>query len=618
MEYSAPGLPFQGGGQQTNPWFTVANQFIPRNLHDVIRWARYITIQSPTTSEVIRKLATYPITDFIIDTEQEGTKERYENILQSFKLKEILQDVGFEFFTLGNVFISIYFPIHRELECPTCKTKHNVKKASWAVFKQYQFSGVCPQCHYKGIFKRIDSKSLAVDDMNFIKWTPEHIAVSHNPITGESEYYYRIPNAVKQKIQKGDRLFVDSLPWAFVEAVRYNQDFKFDKDAIFHLKNVSSGGTVEGVSVPPLLSLFSLVFYQATLRKANEAIASEYLNPLRVIYPAAQSANADPVVSMSLRNFKNNMEAALMAHKRDKNHILVAPTPVGYSPIGGEGKNLLVAQEIQQAEDTILLSLGVSRELLSGTTNWTSTSVGLRMMENLLASYVGRLHDLIEWSMKKTSSYLNMEHVKVSLVPFKLLDDDNFKLLLSELAKTGRASDRTLFEELGMDFHDEQDRMKEEQVIRATKQVETQFEIEQAQFMAAKGAGKDMSENEEYQVIMSQAQEVAEQLFPADDTTRRIFLNKLKLTNYSIYLLAKQILDEATKGMQGQAQPGQAGGTPSQGASENPGFSGTPMGGPLVPQPPEEEEEGSSASGKSNGPKGQSGPKKPESKKEVK
>lgn len=614
MDYSTPGLPFQGGGQ-TNPWFTVANQFVPRNLHDVIRWARYITIQSPTTSEVIRKLATYPITDFLIDTEQAGTRERYESILTSFKLKEILQDVGFEFFTLGNVFISIYFPIHRELECPTCKTKYNVKKASWAVFKQYQFSGVCPNCNYKGIFKRTDSKSLAVEDMNFIKWTPEHIAVSHNPITGESEYYYRIPNSVKQKIQKGDRLFVDSLPWAFIDAVRYNQDFKFDKDAIFHLKNISSGGSVEGISVPPLLSLFSLVFYQATLRKANEAIATEYLNPLRVVYPAAQTANADPVISMSLRNFKGNMENALQAHKRDKNHILVAPTPVGYSTIGGEGKNLLVAQEIQQAEDTILLSLGVSRELLSGTTNWTSTSVGLRMMENLLASYIGRIHDLITWSMKKTSAYLSMELVKVSLIPFKLLDDDNFKMLLSELAKTGRASDRTLFEELGLDFHDEQERIKEEQVIRATKQVEAQFEVEQAQFVAAKAAGKNMAENEEYKVLLGQAQQLAEQIFPADDNSRRVALGQLKLENYSLYLMTKQILDGATSSAAQAANP-----TPNGADGAEQGFSGTPMGGPMVAQPPEPEEgEGDPADNKkSGGPKGQSGPKKPEAKKEVK
>ena len=584
----APNLPFQGTGQQTNPWFTVANQFIPRNLHDVIRWARYITIQSPTTSEVIRKLATYPITDFIIDTEQEGTKKRYKQVLTSFKLKEALQDAGFEFFTLGNVFISIYFPIHRELECPTCKTSYSSKKAPWATFKQYQFHGVCPHCDFKGIFKRKDSKSLAIEDMNFIKWNPEHIAVNHNPITGESEYYYRIPNSVKLKIQKGDRLFVDSIPWAFIEAIRHNQDFKFDKGSLFHLKNISSGGTVEGIAVPPLLSLFSLVFYQATLRKANEAIATEYLNPLRVIFPQAQTGNSDPVIAMSLRSFKSNMEDALLRHKRDKNHILVAPTPVGYSPIGGEGKNLLVAQEILQAEESILLSLGVSRELLSGTTNWTSSSVGLRMMENLLTSYVGRIQDLIDWTVDKVAAYLTMEKVSVSMIPFKLLDDDNFKNLLTQLSTQGLASQTTLFEEIGLDFHKEQEKLKEEAVVKARMQVEMQYEIDQAHFLAAKEVGQEMEGNDDYKDLLTKAQEMADQLYQADDGTRRSFLNKLKTADYTMYLLVSKIIDEIHQSPEHQAQVQEGSDAIAQDQTNKgnaPNAAGT--GGSGVPQPPQ-------------------------------
>lgn len=548
MDYTPAIPPFGGGvGQQANPWFTVANQFVPRNLHDVIRWARYITIQSPTTSEVIRKQATYPITDFIIDTEQEGLRKRYESVIKSFKLKEGLQDAGFEYFTLGNVFLSIYFPIHRQLECPNCKTKHSAKNAPWISFKTWQFQGSCPvpNCGYKGAFKRIDSKSMSVEDMNLIKWTPEHIAVNNNPITGESEYYYKIPNSIKQKIQKGDRLFVDSVPWAFVEAVRFNQDFKFDKGSLFHLKNISSGGTVEGIAVPPLLSLFTLVYYQATLRKANESIATEYLSPLRVVFPQAQSANSDPVISMSMRNFRSNMEDALRRHKTDKNHVIIAPTPVGYQALSGEGKNLLVAQEIQQAEDSILLSLGVSRELLSGTTNWTSSSVGLRMMENLLTSYVGRLQDLIDWVILKVGSYLTMDPVKVTLIPFKLLDDEVFKQLLTSLAGTNQASQRTLFEELGIDWNEEQDRMKEEAVTKARIQVETAYEIGEAQFISARAQGDKMADNEEYQTLLMKAQNMAADLYEADDGTRRKFLGDLRVHDYGMYLMVSKLLDEA-------------------------------------------------------------------------
>ena len=541
--HTIPGL--GNSGQTTNPWFTIANQFVPRNLHDVIRWSRYITLQSPTTSEVVRKLSTYPITDFEIDTDKEKLKERYREVFKSFKLKEVLQNVGFEFFTIGNSFISIYYPIHRTLTCPTCKTEYNAKKAEFLVFKQYQFSGTCPHCETKGIFTRRDSKSTEVEDMNVIRWAPEHMAVNHNPITGESEYYYKIPNTVKRRIQEGDKLFVNSVPWGFIEAVRFNQDFKFDKSNIFHLQNVSTGGSVEGISVPPLLSLFSLVFYQATLRKANEAIATEYLNPLRVVFPQAQTANSDPVVSMSMRNFVQNMESALKKHKQDKNHILIAPTPVGYAPIGGEGKNLLVSQEIQQAEETILLSLGVSKELLSGTTNWTSSAVGLRMMENLLLSYVSRLQELIDWISTRVASYLSMEIVPVTMIPFKLYDDDTVKQIMVNLNQLGKISDATLFTQLGIDYIQEQHKIKTEQVGKATMQIELQYETEQAQILAAKDKGKEMNENEETKTILQKSQGIAEQLYTAEEGTRRSFLAQLKTEDYTQWLLVSKILEEA-------------------------------------------------------------------------
>ena len=71
---------------------------------------------------------------------------------------------------------------------------------------------------------------------------------------------------------------------------------------------------------------------------------------MRVIFPQAQTADGDPVSMMSLKNFKENMESAIKSHKRDKNLFMVAPIPIGYSTLGGEGRSLLVSQEIQQAE----------------------------------------------------------------------------------------------------------------------------------------------------------------------------------------------------------------------------------------------------------------------------
>jgi len=549
-----PGVSDGATSNSPNPWFLVGNQFLPRNFIDTIRWSKYIILQSPVVAETLRKYATYPITDFTIDTKNDKMKDKYLEILKSFKMKEALMNIGFEYFTIGNSFVSIYTPIHRSLECPTCKTSYSAKKSPWLQFKQWQFTGKCPTCSYKGIFNRVDSKSKSIADMNVVRWDPLSIVVNNNPITGEKEYFYKIPSSLKNRIARGDRLLIDTIPWGFVEAARHNQDFKFDHDSIYHLMNVTTGASVEGTAIPPMLSLYSLVFYQATLRKANEAISLEYLSPLRVLYPQPQTANSDPVVAMSIRNFVGNMQAAVLRHKQDPNHIVFAPSPVGYQALGGEGKNLLVSQEIQQAEDSILLSLGVSRELLSGTTNWESTSIGLRMMEALLFNYTSRLSDFIDWAMTKVSSYLEIENIKVDLLPFKLLDDDNLKNLMSQLAMNGKASFTTLYEEMGMDFSKEQELLKEEAVTAAKLQIEAQYETEQAQFLAGRKKSEEMNENEEYKTAVQKAQNMAMELSQVDDVTQRTFMNNLKVTDYGQYLMVSSLMQQNMEATSQQAE----------------------------------------------------------------
>ena len=564
----------------TSPWFSVSNQFLPRNLHDVIRWAKYITIQSPVTTEVIRKFATYPITDFIVKTKSEATKRKYEEIFKSFKLKSALHNIGFEYYTVGNAFISIYFPIHRTLFCPACNGNVNAKHAEFAQFKNYEFMGDCPHCNAKGVtFTRRDTKSLNIEDMNLIQWDPVNINVNFNPITGEYEYYYKIPNDVKRRIREGDKLFVNSVPWGFIEAVKNNQDFKFDKNNLFHLRNLSAGQQINGIAVPPLVSLFYLVFYQATLRKANESIATDFMSPLRVIFPQAQTANSDPVSSISLRNFVERMQANLVKHKQDNNHVVVAPTPIGYQAISGEGKNLLVATEIQQAEDSILLALGVSRELLAGTTNWTSSTTGLRLLENTMLCYTGQIVELISWIMSRVSKYLGIETCEVELTPFKLTDDPNLQQMLLQASQTNNASMTDLYESFGMQYKDVLDNMREDAVARAVNDVKTKLEVDQSTYLAAKETGDTFDRNNDYKTALAKAQQIAETVYTADDGTKRAILNRLKLEDYAMYMLVAKLLEEYEEEQAAQVQqvgpdgkpiPGQQGqqGQPGQGQEQ--------------------------------------------------
>lgn len=561
----APIFPYGLSNQYPNPWFNVANQFAPRNLQDLVKWVRYITVQSPTVTEVLRKLSTYPITDFNIETTDERLKEQYRGVLKSLKLKEVLQNIGFQYWTLGNVFVSLYFPITRTLVCPQCKSGFPASQAPWASFKKFKFQGSCPRCNYGGAFEVKDVKSTRVEDINVILWDPQDIATEHNPITGETIYYYIIPKTIRNEIHKGNRLYVDKVPMQVIDAVRLNQDFRFDSRQFFHLKNVSAGGTIEGIAVPPLLSLFSLVFYQATLRRANEAVAMEYVAPLRVVSPATNGAT-DPVMATSMRKFREEIEKAYRNHKQDPNYLMVSPLPMSYQLLGGEGKTLLVNNEIAQAEEQILLSCGVSQELLSGTTNWTSSHVGLRLLENTLSHYSSRLEELIEWIMGKVSTYLEIDEATVSMTPVKLLDDDDFRQNLMALFQTNSISKQTLFEALGLDLSEEMDNIEKEAGMSAAVEVRSQVQKEVSEFLAAQKVFSEVSGTDEYKAALEKATAYSQQISNLPAQQQVMFLQQLKTTDYGQWLLVTKLLsgELTTTPGQSESQDTQQDGTQDQ------------------------------------------------------
>lgn len=231
--------------------------------------------------------------------------------------------------------------------------------------------------------------------------------------------------------------------------------------------------------------------------------------------------------------------------------------------------------------------MGVSRELLSGTTNWTSSTVGLRMLDNTLRSYVDQVHSLLEWIFSRTSKYLGVEDCKVTLTPFKLTDDETLRAMLMQSVQTGQASMSTLYESFGMDYNEELRKMKEDKVSAAVNEIETQIEIERGTFLATRTLSEKIGQDDAYKTALGQAQQMAEELFQTDESTKRQTLNALKMQDMALYLMVAKLLEEYNESnraaMQDEQIAAQAQAAPGAGGD----VSGAPPsagGGETVPQ----------------------------------
>jgi hypothetical protein len=188
------------------------------------------------------------------------------------------------------------------------------------------------------------------------------------------------------------------------------------------------------------------------------------------------------------------------------------------------------------------------------------------MLKNTLDSYVGQVEELLDWISTKTSSYLGIPNVKVSLTPFQLTDDESLKIVLTNLISTGNVSMSTVYESLGRSYEEELEKIAEDAKLKARHDVRVQFETEQAQYLEGLEINKLSEKDDSYMETLKECQSIAQQLTSADPMSIRLVLDNLRVTDYAKYLMVSKLIDEASQNAMTSAE---ATGVPGEGGEEN-------------------------------------------------
>lgn len=556
------------GLQHPNPLFDFLTTFVPRKLKVLFKYCEYLYYNSPQIFAALNKFAIYPVTDIIYESDSEKLKKQYRNLLEdTLKLKSILIRTGIDRHVYGNSFTSIYFPFRRFLRCPACKQKRNIKHIDYKFkLKGLQFNYTCPECNRSVRGKVVDEKVKVAKDINIIRWDPKQMDVVYNPITGESTYYYEIPASIQESVRRGDKTIIDTMPLSFLKTIAAEKIFKFAPGQIYHMKVDAPAGIDNSWGFPPLTSTIKQFFYVAVLRKANEAISMEHIVPFRVLHPQQISANADPVVTISLANWISEVKMNLKQWRRDPLHLMFSPVAMDVTSLGGQGRALMVTGEIKEAEENIIAAMGIPREFLYGGLSATGSGVTLRMLENQLLNYTTELIDLGQWVANMCGKYLGWEKMKIDLEPFKLIDDVQQKaaLMNANMQMGGQLVSGTAVANMyGQDMVKQRDLRMQEQIDEFKFQHELQLKLremettlaDQARTQAA--AGGPM-----YDVasVVSAADQRASELAMLDEGTRRSQLHSLQMEDPVMYAVVIQRLEESRTqneaAMRGQMRQG--------------------------------------------------------------
>ncbi len=447
-----------------SPFFDVAHTYLPTTVKQLFRYCRYYFLTNPLINATVFKLAEYPVTDLVIDHDNEDTKAHWTNYFHDhLQIRSAQIEIGLDYFCYGISLVSLSFPFIKYLQCRVCKhTERADKCRSRWVHTNFEFRLTCPKCESTEDAIVFDHYIKNASGIRLVRWNPEDMEVEYNEVTGESTYYFSLPQSLRNDVIIGKKNVVETTPQIFIQALRQQKAIVMNKSNLFVMKRPNIAWQDRGWGCPIVMPVLKDVFQLQVMKKSMEAILLEHIVPLRLIFPQAASGTSDPFTSVSLVDWKDHVAAEIARWRYDNNYIPIMPLPLGYQAIGGDGKALLIFNEIQAQCEHIILGMGVPKEFLYGGLSYSGSQVSMRMLENAFISYVERHKLFVNWVVKMTSSYMKWPEVSARFKPFTRADDVQRKSLLFQYNQAGKVSDSTLLADIDLD-------QKEEDRIRSTE-----------------------------------------------------------------------------------------------------------------------------------------------------
>jgi len=470
-------------GFYPSPFFDVAKNYIPKTIKECFDWCHYYQLTNPLVNAVTQKLATYPITDLVYEDDNEGVVGMYKELFENqFLLRSFLIEANLDRYTYGNSFISIAFPFTKVLKCTSCGWDGPAHSTGYK-WKGLQFHLDCPQCGHFGPARVTDEPVKAAVKISLIRWNPKHIIIKYNEITGKYLYYYKMPRGLKNDITLGKPDVLETIPQAFIDALRKKKSILLDSDKIFHSRrpSISRSPSDSGWGAPLILPVLKDIFFLQVLRKAQEAVAMEHVVPMRVLFPQISADGNNPYSQINLQDWQKEVQGQIRRWRQDNNHIPVMPVPVGYQMVGGQGRSLLLHQELRIYSDQIIAGMGVPTGFFYGEAQYSGASVNLRALEN---EFLGNRQDMlrcVEFIRDRVAHFLNLPKIKLKFKPFKMADDIQRASFDMNLANAGMISRRTFLQSRDFNFDNEIELINKEAEMFGLTQREQQIRQTEAQ-----------------------------------------------------------------------------------------------------------------------------------------
>jgi hypothetical protein len=470
----------------------VASQYIPLDWRSALRWCE--TVYPGTFGAAMERVHSYFLTKIVLTGVSKTEEEKWnvylnDNLgIMSF-LREVLTDRA----CYGNAFISVLAPFDRWLICKNCSYSAPLKQVyqdETYAFKWHipDFIATCPRCQARQSWLVDDRQKKVESEVVLKKWSPHEIDILYENYTGKCEYLWRIPEEYKQRLRVNPSLSeLENVNLEVLVAIKNNWRFRFEPDAIFHMKEPTlSGNLMKGWGIPRLFAHYKRLFGIQVLHRHNEALSLDFSMPWRVISPAparTQSGDlgesADLLLNADSTDVKRHLQSIIEQRRIDPAGIGISPVPLNYQIFGAEATQLAPVELIRFNTEQLLNDIGVPPELFSASLQVQAAPVALRLFESLWQHLVFDCNKFLQWVVRTLCRLLSWETVRINLERVTIADNLEQKMMEAQLMTGQLLSRTTVLRNLGHDYDKERKLMAQEALADALEQARTQEKMQQ-------------------------------------------------------------------------------------------------------------------------------------------
>jgi hypothetical protein len=491
-----------------DPFNDIATTQMPTTMKSALWWSEYIWTVQGTYRMAMERIVSYFITDIEIGGDvSDDEKTKYSDFLnKQLNVLAFLGQLMRDRLCYGNSFASVVVPFRRFLRNPKTGDIYPLKYVydnfDFKFTEDFKFEATCPKTKWRGAWIVEDKAREESKHVILKRWSPHEIEILHDPYTDEVAYLWRIPEYYKKMVKDGNLFHLERASKQVLEAIRTDKLFRFNPDAVFHMKEPTLAGIRNlGWGLPRSLTNYRQIWYVQVLRRYNEAIALDYVIPFRLITPAARSggsnagsvATQDPMSIYSAGDFRSQVRQMINRRRRDPAAWQLLPFPVNYQILGGDAKQLAPTELIQQGTEELLNECGTPVEFYQGSLSLQAAPVALRLFESTHRQLVTDANTFLQWMVTALSQIMSWETVECSLQRVTTADDMQKQMAALQLMMGQQLSGTTGLRAMGYSWDSEQKLLAEEASKQQKMQARQAEEAEQAGFagQVAKGVNPE-------------------------------------------------------------------------------------------------------------------------------